>query len=80
MIKILFECGGCDAKAEGWLKREFVSISGRSWGFGSYRETKAQEAAPEGWVAFDPYTGCTYCPECWESIENGPLDSAANDE
>lgn len=24
-----------------------------------------------GWVPFDPYTGCCYCEDCWESIEAG---------
>ena len=68
MIKVTFECGGCDATATGRLESRFVSLSGRPYGFGSRIETTAQEAAPEGWIAFDPYTGCTYCPPCWKSI------------
>jgi hypothetical protein len=24
-----------------------------------------------GWVWSDPYTACTYCPECWKEIESG---------
>ena len=69
MIKIIFECGGCDATTESWLKREFRSVSGRSWGFGSYHYDTPQDVAPEGWIAFDPYTGCTYCSKCWQEIE-----------
>ena len=70
MIEVIFKCGGCDAKARGHLRREFRSFNGKGWGWGRYHETTAQEVAPEGWVAFDPYTLCTYCPECWASIES----------
>ena len=68
MIKIIFSCGGCDATATAWLQRRFVSISGKSWGLGSYHEDTPQEVAPEGWIAFDPHTSCTYCPDCWAEI------------
>jgi len=72
-IEAVFKCGGCFAEAKGTrpMRREFVGIGGRSYGFGSYRFEDARDVAPEGWVAFDPYTGCCYCPECWASIENG---------
>lgn len=72
MITVIYNCGGCSAKAEGQLKRTFQSFSGRPWGFGVYRETTAQEAAPAGWIAFDPWTGCTYCPTCWREIIEEP--------
>lgn len=35
-----------------------------------------QDVAPEGWIAFDPYTGCCYCPKCWAEIL-APTDKAA---
>ena len=71
MITVNFECGGCLQKAQGttWLSRRFVSISGKSYGFGHYEYDTPQDVAPEGWVAFDPYTGCCYCPTCWAEIE-----------
>lgn len=70
MITLTFSCDGCNAEAKGtrWLGREFKSLSGRGYGFGSYRYDTAQDVAPLGWVSFDPYTGCTYCPECWAEI------------
>ena len=73
MIKVIFECGGCDATAEGRLWRKFRSFSGRSYGFGTYHTTTPQEAAPEGWIAFDPYTQVTYCPDCWADIGATPM-------
>lgn len=76
MIEVTYRCGGCDAKATGQLTRRFASFSGRTYGIGTYRETTAQEAAPEGWIAFDPYTQCTYCPTCWQGIEVGESASA----
>ena len=72
-IDVQFSCGGCEAKATGQLKSNFEGFNGKSYGWGVRRETTAQEAAPEGWIAFDPYTFCTYCPTCWAGIE-GSLD------
>lgn len=75
-IDIHFDCGGCDAKetVHTSISREFTSFSGRSFGFGTYNLTPSSSkmvkaATPDGWVAFDPYTSCTYCPKCWASIE-----------
>ena len=71
MITLTFQCGGCDAKVEGAgpLRSEFKSFTGRSWGFGGRVETTTtQSVTPQGWIAFDPYTGCTYCPKCWAEI------------
>lgn len=68
-VAVQFTCDGCEAKAEARLRSEFVSVSGRNYGFGSRVEDKASDAAPEGWVAFDPYTGCCYCATCWADIQ-----------
>ena len=57
-VLVRFECDGClDGKTEGlkWL----------SW------NDQIQDIAPEGWIAFDPFTGCCYCPSCWEDIMSG---------
>lgn len=70
-VTVQFSCGGCDAKAEGThpLRKEFVSVSGRSYGIGLLQwACGVENVVPEGWVAFDPYTGCTYCPKCWAEI------------
>ena len=69
-ITVKYECGGC-FKSEEWKRpqRRFISINGKGYGFGSYKTDDLESVAPDGWVAFDPYTGCTYCPECWASIE-----------
>lgn len=70
-VRVLFDCSGCDAKAEGTepLRREFRSFSGRSWGIGSAVDANSvDDVTPPGWVAFDPYTYATYCPACWDSI------------
>ena len=72
-IKVKFVCDGCDAETEATKspQRHFESVSGRSYGFGSWRYDSVADVAPPGWVAFDPYTGCCYCKDCWASIENG---------
>lgn len=70
MIEVIFECGGCFKKASARMKRKFISITGKSWGFGSAHTDTIEEITPDGWIAFDPYTYCTYCPECWASIES----------
>lgn len=69
MIRVTFECDGCDARASATLSRHFESFSGKGWGFGSYRHDTPQDVAPAGWITFDPYTSCTYCPSCWSGIE-----------
>ena len=70
-VRLLLECSGCDAKAEGTgrLRRKFVSFSGRDHGFGYWVVQDPEELTPEGWVMFDPYTNATYCPTCWAEIE-----------
>jgi hypothetical protein len=75
-VVAIFRCDGCDAVAEGTarLKKEFVSVSGRSHGVGSSRWTNTpDDVAPFGWIAADPYTFCTYCPTCWTEIQSGSL-------
>jgi hypothetical protein len=67
-VRVIFGCDSCDAKAEGVLRRRFEGLSGRPWGVGKYITDTPDDVAPEGWVAFDPYTSCCYCPACWASI------------
>ena len=71
MIDVIFRCGGCDESVtvRNAIRRTFRSISGMGHGFGTYSENSVADSAPEGWVAFDPYTQVTYCPECWAEIE-----------
>lgn len=75
-VRVLFDCGGCDAKADGTapLRVHFVGFNGRPWGFGTVQPANTpQDVAPPGWIAFDPYTFATYCPACWESIEGSAV-------
>lgn len=66
------KCDGCHMEAYGArFKKEFVSVSGRSYGFGAWHTPKIDDVVPEGWVWSDPYTSCTYCPKCWEEIQRG---------
>lgn len=70
-VTLKLSCGGCDATADatGPLRKRFVSFSGQDHGFGTIQlDGDPEDLAPEGWVMFDPYTFCTYCPDCWASI------------
>lgn len=70
-VVVTCKCDGCDAETVGTgrLKMEFVSFSGRDHGFGTRRWVNTPDSvAPEGWIASDPYTGCCYCPACWDEI------------
>ena len=80
MIEVKFSCSGCDAEAWGTapLTESFVSITGRSYGFGSYRpDNTVRDVTPDGWVAYDPYTNVCYCQECWKQIEDGVAEDVA---
>ena len=73
-VTVKYTCNGCNASTEGTepLRKEFFSVTGRSYGFGSYRTVNsAASVAPDGWIAFDPHTQACYCPKCWASIEEG---------
>ncbi len=79
-VKITLDCSGCGESAPGGrIKAEFRSFSGRSHGFGG-AHVEIKWDVPVGWVKFDPYTYCTYCPDCWRSID-APLnqEAVAND-
>ena len=70
-VNVKFQCDGCFVEADGTepIRKEFRSLSGRLWGFGSYHFTGTPTSvAPEGWVPFDPYTHACYCPDCWAEI------------
>ena len=71
--RLHLKCDGCDAETyTERIKKTFVSLSGRSYGLGSYRAPNIDDAVlPSRWVWSDPYTSCTYCPTCWDKIEAG---------
>jgi len=72
-VEVTFECGGCFKTAEGTdrLRKEFMSFSGRGYGFGTVGPANTvEDVTPEGWVAYDPWTYCTYCPDCWAKINS----------
>lgn len=57
-VIVKFSCDGCDTQANGT-------------GILTRKAKDPQFVAPKGWIAFDIYTGCCYCPTCWEGIQNG---------
>ncbi len=73
-LTFAFRCGGCSASEDVTkpLRQKFVSVSGRSWGLGTYQLEWPELPTPEGWVGFD-LIGATYCPKCAEEI--WPKDS-----
>ena len=70
MISLTFHCSGCDSTAEGTdtISRKLERVSEN---FCRKLPWNVEEVAPEGWIADDPYTGATYCPECWADIMAG---------
>ena len=70
-VKITFECNGCGAAAAGTKRLEgrFLSFDGKSYGFGRWIRDEVEDVAPEGWF-HSAHTQRTYCPKCWENIEN----------
>jgi len=78
-LRLIYECGGCDATAEAHMERHFDSFNGKGYGFGKWREDRPQDVAPDGWIAYDPWTSCTYCPACWAEITKLPEITHADD-
>lgn len=78
MIKVSFSCDGCHVETMGtdFLHSRFNGVTGKNYGFGSWEQDGAKDVCPDGWIAFDPYTQCTYCPDCWAEIFR-PTESAA---
>lgn len=70
-VSLTLKCDGCSATTEPVrVRREFISINGKGYGFGSWHVPRVDEVeCADGWVMFDPYTSCTYCPTCWQTIE-----------
>lgn len=81
MIRITYQCSGCEASetVSARVDRDVVStghvIGGVVCDRVLTKRPTIEGVAPEGWMPFDPYTDCTYCPECWASIET-PEDVA----
>jgi len=69
-------CDGCGVvvESEKRLESRFVSLSGRSHGLGRRVVNEIGPIVPGGWESHDPLTGCTYCPECWAGITEGPAE------
>ena len=70
-VTVKFSCGGCFAEAESttFLRREFRGVTGKPWGFGRWVNANSiEDVTPTGWVAFDPWTQCCYCPDCYAEI------------
>jgi hypothetical protein len=69
--RLHLRCDGCDAETHSDpIRKRFLSVSGRSYGFGSWQMPDIDAAVlPTGWVWSDPYIGCTYCPKCWAEID-----------
>lgn len=76
--RLHLKCDGCFAETHtDRIARRFESFSGRGHGFGVRIKPDIDAAVePTGWIWSDPYTGCTYCPECWSKIESGEEDAA----
>lgn len=66
-VNLDLSCGGCDATARvGPLRRRAETIFGG--GLCRIVTDDPEDLTPEGWVMFDPWTYCTYCPTCWAEI------------
>lgn len=70
-VNITLSCDGCFKETGPYQlpHRQFQSFNGKGHGFGIWNTPSIEDIRfPEGWIYSDPYTGCTYCPECWNDI------------
>lgn len=69
-VMLDLQCGGCAATARvGPLRRRAESVFGGD--LCRMVTDDPERFTPAGWVLWDPYTYCTYCPACWAEI-NAP--------
>lgn len=76
-VRIRMICDGCFKETEtSRIRQEFVSFSGRGYGMGVVKTPTIDDVCdPTGWVWSDPYTFCTYCPDCWAEINTAVVQS-----
>lgn len=72
-----YRCGGCDASEDvevKHLRSRFRGFNGKDHGLGVWENdvVDAVTHCPEGWMAYDPYTRCCYCPKCIADIWPDP--------
>jgi len=68
-INVRIECDGDDCEEAlplQQLRRKFVSVNGRGYGFGSYSIETAANKIPDTWVWMGVLL---YCPKCQKEIE-----------
>ena len=82
-VRVTYHCGGCDATATASLRRRHEGVkpaacvaNGVVFDRCLIVTDDVETAAPDGWIVFDPYTFCTYCPSCWSQITD---DGAGDD-
>lgn len=70
MITVTFHCSGCNAETKGTapLRNRFLSMTGRSYGIGTYTWDTPADVVPAGWTDSD-LVGATYCPACTKELE-----------
>jgi len=67
-ISFVYVCDECGATAQVTApRREFVGLTGRSYGFGGYQFPTPKGNAPQGWIDYC-IVGCTYCPQCADKL------------
>jgi hypothetical protein len=77
MVDITYRCTGCFAEETVQDVRPLQDAEhGVRFGMVRYAVPTIELAAPKGWVAWDPYTLCTYCPACWATIEGAAVSSS----
>lgn len=75
-VRIIYRCNGCERETS-VLAHRSEKVVGQAVIGGvlcdrvARQRPRVEDFAPEGWVAYDPYTSMTYCPFCWAKIESG---------
>lgn len=86
-VTVKLACGGCEATAEYRLTRRHEVVqpgvfvaNGTSFDKCLVVTDNIEKTAPEGWVVFDPWTHCTYCPRCFAEVVADPDPNPAERE
>ena len=81
-VIVKFQCDGCRVvteEAPAWRHAKQLAHSLVAIPTVEAAINDAAAKVADGWEVYDPWTRCTYCPDCWECITDHPSGCGENE-